>query len=59
MRPFYHHHPDSWALIPTISIHVGRCECCDEIGGLAVSLDWLFGSVGFDFDLPDIFRPSH
>lgn len=50
IRPFFDTHPDSWALIPCVSITVGRCENpdCNQVHGYVVDLTFLGFTAGIE-----------
>ena len=56
MRFYFDNRSDSVVLLPTLSVTLGRCDCCDRVGGVLITLDFLLWSVGISVKLPN---PPH
>jgi hypothetical protein len=43
---------DSFFFLPALILSLGRCECCERVGGARLSLVFMFWEIGIEFPLP-------
>lgn len=48
-RPYFAEIEDNFVITPALVVQIGRCECCDKVGGVTLSLSWLWFEVGLTF----------
>ena len=52
MRFFLGHTPGAYALLPTVVLTTGHCQCHPErIGAVSLFLTWLGMEAGFELEL--------
>lgn len=49
IRPFFSELEDNFIITPALLVQVGRCECCQKVGGFSLVLSWLWFEIGLEF----------
>lgn len=48
MRFFIAPIEDNFVIIPTVVLQLGRCECCNKVGGIILLFSWINIEVGLE-----------
>ena len=49
ISPFFNEIEDNFIITPALVVQIGRCECCQKVGGFSLSLSWLWFEIGVTF----------